>query len=91
MRFEKGEKNFFWQKVGLNPGQSRQKDYGMQLTIYATAAAISQPSFLVLTSPITRSWAEFIINSFCQQGRLFALNVNSSVFAVTLIALKQTS
>ncbi len=37
MTFEKGEERD-WQKVDSNTGQSRQKDYSMQSTIYATGA-----------------------------------------------------
>ncbi len=50
LKREKKKKSL--QKADSNSGQSHQKDYGTRFTNYATG------SFVMLTSPITRWWAE---------------------------------
>ncbi len=80
MIFEKGEE-IVWQKVDSNSGRSRKKKrkkYSNRFTIYTTEAIDWQPSFLMLTSPITlvSCVSRVSVIGLCQKDGLFALTIN---------------
>ncbi len=58
MRFEKGEKSLVKGRLELGSKSTR-------LTIYATETEWA--SFLLLTKPITRRWAELVLIDFANK------------------------